>query len=79
MLHILTGKDAAVLALGLQQPNQPRKRRDGSPQFGTPHPLLARDEVRYIGQPVAMVIAETLNEAKDAAELIEVDTKTCRR
>ena len=36
-------------------------------------PLLARDRVRYIGQPVAMVIAETLNEAKDAAELIEVE------
>ncbi len=36
-------------------------------------PLLARDRVRYIGQPVAMVVAETLNEAKDAAELIEVE------
>src|SRR5262249_23200393 len=35
--------------------------------------LLARDCVRYIGEPVAMVIAETLNEAKDAAELIEVE------
>jgi carbon-monoxide dehydrogenase large subunit len=73
VLHILTGNDAAVLALGLQRPKQPRKRRDGSPQFATPHPLLARDEVRYIGQPVAMVIAETLHEAKDAAELIEVE------
>jgi carbon-monoxide dehydrogenase large subunit len=73
VLHILTGNDAAVLALGLQQPRVARKRRDGSPQFGTPMPLLARDTVRYIGEPVAMVIGETLNEAKDAAELIEVD------
>ena len=73
VLHILTGNDAAVLALGLQRPKQPRKRRDGSPQFATPMPLLARDDVRFIGQPVAMVIAETLNEAKDAAELIEVE------
>ena len=73
VLHILTGNDPAVLALGLQAPKQPRKRRDGSPQFVTPQPLLARDRVRYIGQPVAMVIAETLNEAKDAAELIEVE------
>ena len=73
VLHILTGNDPDVLALGLQKPNLPRKRRDGSPQFGTPQPLLARDRVRYIGQPVAMVIAETLNEAKDAAELIEVE------
>jgi carbon-monoxide dehydrogenase large subunit len=61
VLHILTGNDPAVLALGLQAPKQPRKRRDGSPQFSTPLPLLARDRVRYIGQPVAMVIAETLN------------------
>ena len=73
VLHILTGNDPAVLALGLQAPKQPRKRRDGSPQFVSPQPLLARDRVRYIGQPVAMVIAETLNEAKDAAELIEVE------
>jgi aerobic carbon-monoxide dehydrogenase large subunit len=73
VLHILTGNDAAVLALGLQKPSLPRKRRDGSPQFATPQPLLARDHVRYIGEPVAMVIAETLDEAKDAAELIEVE------
>ena len=73
VLHILTGKDPAVLALGLQKPKLPRKRRDGSPQFATPQPLLARDRVRYIGEPVAMVIAETLDEAKDAAELIEVE------
>jgi carbon-monoxide dehydrogenase large subunit len=73
VLHILTGNDPAVLALGLQKPRLPRKRRDGSPQFGTPHPLLARDTVKYIGQPVVMVIAETLNEAKDAAELIEIE------
>src|SRR5262249_48435697 len=73
VLHILTGNDPAVLALGLQKPKLPRKRRDGSPQCATPHPLLARDRVLYIGQPVAMVIAETLNEAKDAAELIEVE------
>jgi carbon-monoxide dehydrogenase large subunit len=73
VLHILTGNDPAVLALGLQQPKHVRKRRDGAPQFVTSHPLLARDTVRYIGQPVAMVIAETLNQAKDAVELIDVE------
>src|SRR5262249_54676464 len=73
VLHILTGNDPALLALGLQRPKQPRKRRDGSAQFGTPMPLLARDRVRYIGEPVVMIIAETLNEAKDAAELIEAE------
>jgi carbon-monoxide dehydrogenase large subunit len=40
---------------------------------GAPHPLLARDEVRYVGQPVAAVVAETRALAEDAAELVEVD------
>jgi aerobic carbon-monoxide dehydrogenase large subunit len=73
VLYILTGNDPAVLALGLQHSRLPFRRHDGSPQFVTPQPLLARERVRYIGEPVAMVIAETLNEAKDAAELIEVE------
>ncbi|MCC6890163.1 MAG: xanthine dehydrogenase family protein molybdopterin-binding subunit [Hyphomicrobiales bacterium] len=73
VLHILTGNDPAVLALGLQRPTLPRKRRDGSPQFATPQPLLARERARYIGEPVAIIIAETLNEARDAAELIAVE------
>ncbi len=38
-----------------------------------PHPLLAADEVRYVGQPVAAVVAETRALAEDAAELVEVD------
>ena len=38
-----------------------------------PHPLLAVDEVRYVGQPVAAVVAETRALAEDAAERVEVD------
>src|SRR3546814_18368439 len=38
-----------------------------------PHPALAQGKVRYVGDHVAVVIAETLNQAKDAADLIEVD------
>lgn len=37
------------------------------------HPVLARDEVRYVGQSVAAVVAPTRAEAEDAAELVEVD------
>jgi len=37
------------------------------------HPLLARDEVRYSGQPVAAVLAESRALAEDAAELVEID------
>jgi len=38
-----------------------------------PHPVLAVDRVRYVGDPVAVVVAETLAQARDAAELINVD------
>jgi carbon-monoxide dehydrogenase large subunit len=41
-----------------------------------PHPILAEGEVRYVGQPVAAVIARTLPLAEDAAELVEVDYMT---
>ena len=70
---VLTGEDEAVLALGLHGRIMPRKRRDGSPVFISPQPPLARGRVRYIGDPVALVVADTLDQAKDAAELIEVD------
>ena len=46
---------------------------DGVELADEPHPLLARDEVRYAGQPVAVVLAESRALAEDAAELVEVD------
>src|SRR3954468_24539326 len=73
VLLVLSGTDPELLALGLQRPHLTRKRRDGSPMFSSPQPLLARERVRYIGDPVALVVAETIDQAKDAAELIEVD------
>ena len=73
VLLVLSGSDPELLALGLQRPHLTRKRRDGSPMFSSPQPLLARERVRYIGDPVALVVAETLDQAKDAAELIEVE------
>jgi carbon-monoxide dehydrogenase large subunit len=73
VLLVLTGEDPALLALGLQRPWAHRKRRDGSPMFISPQPYLARGRVRYIGDPVALVVAETLDQAKDAAEAISVE------
>ena len=70
---VLTGHDAEVRALGMQRPKYPRKRRDGAPAFIGPQPLLAHEHVRYIGDPVAFVVADTLHQAKDAAEAIAVD------
>src|SRR5205809_135894 len=46
---------------------------DGQPMKEPPHPVLAQGKVRYVGDGVALVIAETLAQAKDAAEQIEVD------
>ncbi len=49
--------------------------KDGSPMAEPPHPVLAQGKVRHVGDPVAVVIAETRSQAKDAAELIVVDYK----
>ena len=70
---VLTGKDEAITSLGTQRPLMPRKKKDGSPATGTPQHALARERVRYVGDYVAFVVAETLNQAKDAAEAIVVD------
>ena len=47
--------------------------KDGSPMKAGAHPALAQGKVRYVGDHVAIVIADTLAQAKDAAELIVVD------
>ncbi|HSV17981.1 MAG TPA: xanthine dehydrogenase family protein molybdopterin-binding subunit [Casimicrobiaceae bacterium] len=46
---------------------------DGKPMNEPPHPVLASGKVRYVGDPVALVVAESAHAAKDAAELIDVD------
>jgi carbon-monoxide dehydrogenase large subunit len=50
-----------------------RKRPDGSPMFAPPHQGLVRGRARYVGDPVAMVVAETLAQAEDAAERLAID------
>ena len=76
VLLVLTGNDPALLALGLQRPWQQRKRRDGSSSVISPQPLLAHDHVHYVGDPVAFVVAETLHQAKDAVEAIQIEYET---
>jgi aerobic carbon-monoxide dehydrogenase large subunit len=73
VLLVLTGSDAEVVRLGLLRPHMPRKRRDGTPAFTSSQPFLARERVRYVGDPVAFVVAETLEQAKDAAEAIAIE------
>lgn len=48
---------------------------DGGPIKEPPRPALARDKVRFVGDMVAVVVAETLAQAKDAAELVKIDYK----
>jgi carbon-monoxide dehydrogenase large subunit len=47
--------------------------KDGAPMVEPPHPVLARGRARHVGDPVAVVIADTLAQARDAAELVRVD------
>ena len=51
----------------------PLKSQDGSPLFAPPRPVFATGRVRYVGEPLALVVAESLHAAQDAAELIELD------
>ena len=73
VLAVLTGKELAERGLGAVRPLVPRKRRDGSPAFVRIQPFLAQGRVRYVGDPVAFVVADTLDQAKDAAEAIVVN------
>ncbi len=51
----------------------PVENRDGTAMADPPHPALADDAVRHVGDPVAFVVADTVEAARDAAELIAVD------
>ncbi|HUZ75901.1 MAG TPA: xanthine dehydrogenase family protein molybdopterin-binding subunit [Stellaceae bacterium] len=72
VLAVLTGADVARRGLGTLTPLVPRKRSTGAPAFICRQPLLAQGRVRFVGEPVAFIVAETLNDARDAAESIEV-------
>jgi aerobic carbon-monoxide dehydrogenase large subunit len=50
----------------------PLKSRDGSHFFAAPHPVLAVGKLRHVGEAVAVVVAETMSQATDAAERVEV-------
>ena len=73
VLAVLTGADAAADGLGDIPCLVPVTNIDGTPRADTPRPVLARGRVRHVGDPVALVVAETLAQAKDAAELIEIE------
>src|SRR5215475_5484691 len=71
VLGIYTAADLA--GYGTLKCIVPFKNRDGSEMKKPPRHALATDKVRYVGDPVAIVVAETLLQAKDAAEAVELD------
>jgi len=72
VLAVLTGADWKAAGWGNLPVPGGLKRRDGS-AFRPPYPAMVTDRVRFVGDYVAFVVAETYNQALDAAELIAVD------
>lgn len=73
VLGVFTGEDLAADKIGGLICGWMIHSKDGSPMKAGPHPALAQGKVRYVGDHVALIVAETYVQAKDAAELIEVD------
>ena len=73
VVDVLTGADLAADGLGDLICGWMIHSKDGSPMKMGSHPALAKEKVRYVGDHVAVVIAETLNQAKDAALAVEVE------
>jgi carbon-monoxide dehydrogenase large subunit len=73
VVAVLTGEDIAADKLGGLICGWMIHSKDGSPMKAGAHPALAQGKVRYVGDHVAVVIADTLAQARDAAEKIVVD------
>ena len=70
---IFTGQDIEAAGLGRVPPIAVFNGRDGKPMAKAPIPVLAIDRVRYVGEPVAVVVADTVGQAIDAAESVDVE------
>ena len=73
VLGTFTAADIRAAGLGPMRVAVPQKNRDGTAPRVPGRPVLAEAFVRFAGEAVAMVVAATLREARDAAELLEVD------
>jgi carbon-monoxide dehydrogenase large subunit len=73
VLGVYTAADLS--AYGPLKCNMPLKSRDGSPIRYTPRPALTGDKVRFVGDPVVCVVAETVAQAKDAGEAVAIDVE----
>ncbi|MGH6959616.1 MAG: xanthine dehydrogenase family protein molybdopterin-binding subunit, partial [Dongiaceae bacterium] len=73
VLAVLTGADLKADGVGPLPDGAGLKRADGKPMVGPPHDALAVDTARYVGEPVAAVVAKTRAQAEDAAEKVQVE------
>src|SRR6266852_5616590 len=73
VLAILTNADLEAAGFGPLKCGMNIPQRDGSPMKTPPRPSLAKERVRFVGEAVACVVAETAAQAKDAAEAVELD------
>jgi carbon-monoxide dehydrogenase large subunit len=72
VVAVYTHADLAEDGIGGLPCAVPLKNRDGSPRFDPPHPVLADGVVRHVGDPVAFIVAETAQAARDGAEAVDV-------
>ncbi len=72
-LAVITAIDLAPAGYGTVSQPVPMPGRGGKMVIGVPRPALAGERVRHVGEPVALVVAETLAQAQDAAERVAVD------
>mgnify|MGYP003626763723 CR=1 FL=1 len=70
---VLTCADLEAAGMDISMPGALVDNRDGTKGAAPLRPMLAKGKVRYVGEPVAVVIADTLDQARDAAELIMLD------
>ena len=73
VIAVLTGAELAADGLGTLPCGWMIHSKDGSEMKQPPHPVMAHENVNYVGEPVAIVVAESRIAAKNAAELVEVD------
>jgi aerobic carbon-monoxide dehydrogenase large subunit len=73
VLGVWTGADLAAANYNPFTCGLPLKNRDGSPLLQTNRRALMNDKVRFVGDPIAFVVAETLAQARDAAEAVALD------
>ena len=73
VLHVVTGADLVAAGVKPLAGSAGFKRADDTPSAAPPRRALAHERVRFVGEPVAAVVALTLQQARDAAEAIEIE------